>query len=43
MLTILLLGVAFAAEDEDSIPDAGVDGDELSLDQEVRVKLKEEL
>lgn len=37
MLTLLLLGVAFAAEDDDSIPDAGVDeNDELALDQEVR-------
>lgn len=35
LLTLLLLGVAFAAEDDDSIPDAGVDeNDELALDQE---------
>nr|XP_021197946.1 adenylate cyclase, terminal-differentiation specific isoform X1 [Helicoverpa armigera] len=35
LLTLLLLGVAFAAEDDDSIPDAGVDdSDELALDQE---------
>ncbi|KAJ8726667.1 hypothetical protein PYW07_001365 [Mythimna separata] len=35
LLTLLLLGVAFAAEDDESIPDAGVDdSDELALDQE---------
>lgn len=42
LLTLFLLGVAFAAEDEDSIPDAGVDdSDELALNQEVRFKFKE--
>lgn len=37
MLALFLLGVAFAAE-EDDIPDAGVDdSEELVLDQEVRI------
>lgn len=38
LLALLLVGVAMASDEEDSIPDVGVeeDSDELALDQEVR-------
>lgn len=39
-IALLLLGVAVASEEEDEVPDAGVEGDEeLALDQEVFSRL----
>lgn len=37
LIALLLIGVATASEEEDDVPDAGVEGDddELALDREV--------